>query len=123
VVVWGLLVLLWLTASPIGSYPGWKKSVAEDLSSGVIGLMLTLPLFVIPCASQLPKAFKQRLGLQRCLSESFLIGDDAPKNILDWDAVKEAFQWEIIFVFGGGSMLARRHCSQRPRWDAGRVPG
>merc|ERR1711879_827024 len=34
------------------------------------------------------------------------MGGDAPKHILDWDDIKRGFQWEILFVFGGGAMLA-----------------
>eukprot|EP00405_Crypthecodinium_cohnii_P010684 CAMPEP_0206440616 /NCGR_PEP_ID=MMETSP0324_2-20121206/12845_1 /ASSEMBLY_ACC=CAM_ASM_000836 /TAXON_ID=2866 /ORGANISM="Crypthecodinium cohnii, Strain Seligo" /LENGTH=555 /DNA_ID=CAMNT_0053908327 /DNA_START=81 /DNA_END=1748 /DNA_ORIENTATION=- len=99
-----VLVALWFTASPIGSFPGWKVHVAENLNSGSIGLLVTLPLFIVPCGAQLPKVLKNLLGDNRCLSK--VEEKKPPAHILDWDAVKGGFSWEILFVFGGGAMLA-----------------
>jgi len=100
-----LLILLWFTAAPIGAFPGWKASVAENLNSGAIGLIVTLPLFVIPTSHWFPEVVRQRLfGEKRCskLPQS----GKAAEHILDWDDVKKGFAWEILFVFGGGAMLA-----------------
>eukprot|EP00405_Crypthecodinium_cohnii_P034566 CAMPEP_0206529748 /NCGR_PEP_ID=MMETSP0325_2-20121206/2772_1 /ASSEMBLY_ACC=CAM_ASM_000347 /TAXON_ID=2866 /ORGANISM="Crypthecodinium cohnii, Strain Seligo" /LENGTH=580 /DNA_ID=CAMNT_0054025695 /DNA_START=90 /DNA_END=1832 /DNA_ORIENTATION=+ len=99
-----LLTGLWFTAAPIAAYPGWKQFVAPLVDSGSIGLLVTLPLFVMPCASELPESFQQWVGKERCHSKS-LLGNN-PKHILDWDGIRLRFQWEILFVFGGGAMLA-----------------
>mmetsp|Transcript_53907 Transcript_53907/g.101032 ORF Transcript_53907/g.101032 Transcript_53907/m.101032 type:complete len:544 (-) Transcript_53907:104-1735(-) len=97
------LVVLWFTASRIDKFPGWKKWVSTDLDSGSIGLMLTLPLFLVPCGRWLPPAIRRALGEDRC--ESLCTGS-RPNYILDWDSVKKDFSWEILFVFGGGALIA-----------------
>eukprot|EP00929_Paragymnodinium_shiwhaense_P073336 TRINITY_DN37342_c0_g1_i1.p1 TRINITY_DN37342_c0_g1~~TRINITY_DN37342_c0_g1_i1.p1 ORF type:complete len:563 (-),score=108.91 TRINITY_DN37342_c0_g1_i1:225-1913(-) len=99
-----LLVVAWCTATPIGSFPGWKASVSSDLNSGAVGLAFTLPLFLIPCGSRLPARLRRLLGEERC--QSAIEGQTPPRCILDWDAVKNSFKWEILFVFGGGYMIA-----------------
>jgi len=98
------LILLWFTASPLGSFPGWKASVAPGLDSGSIGLMMVLPLFFIPCGARLPVVFRRVLGNDRCSSE--VAPDAEPRHILDWDALAGNFKWEILFVFGAGYMVA-----------------
>ena len=98
------LMLLWFTASPIDRFPGWKHSLGlTQLNSGSIGLLLTLPLFVLPCGRWLPSWMKHFLGEERC--QSLCKGQPA-RYILDWDSVKQDFSWEILFVFGGGSLIA-----------------
>lgn len=99
-----LLIVLWFTASPINSFPGWKKYVSKDLDSGSIGLALTLPLFFLPCGARLPSVMQRAIGEDRCRSR--VRGGKPARKILDWDAVKGGFQWEILFVFGGGAMIA-----------------
>lgn len=97
------LMILWFTASPIHRFPGWKRSLGlTELNSGSIGLLLTLPLFVLPCGRWLPCALKRCLGEDRCQS----ICKGQPNYILDWNSVKQDFSWEILFVFGGGSLIA-----------------
>jgi len=98
-----ILVVLWFTASPINGFPGWKKFVAPKLNSGAIGLGLTLPLFFIPCGKRLPERLRRCIGDERCQSRA---PDPNPQNILDWHAVRSGFKWEILFVFGGGMMIA-----------------
>jgi len=99
-----VLIVLWFTASKIDSFPGWKSVVFEDMDSGAIGLMMTLPLFFVPCGSSLPSWMQRFLGEDRCRSEA--PGKLVPRNILDWDAIKDGFRWEILFVFGGGAVIA-----------------
>jgi len=69
-----------------------------------IGLTLTIPFFFIPCGNRLPRPLRRFLGDDRCLSKA---NDANPEYILDWDAVKSKFQWEILCVFGGGYLLAK----------------
>ena len=98
------LMLLWFTASRIDQFPGWKHALGlKELNSGSIGLLMTLPLFVLPCARWLPSRLKRWLGEDRCLSAC---KGPLPNYILDWDSVKQDFSWEILFVFGGGSLIA-----------------
>jgi sodium-dependent dicarboxylate transporter 2/3/5 len=106
VIGFSVLVLLWFTAAPIGEFRGWKQSVAADLNTGSIGLAITLPFFFIPCGSRLPRSLRRFLGNDRCQS---LAVDTKPKPeyILDWDAAKSKFHWEILFVFGSGYLLAK----------------
>lgn len=97
------LVILWFTASRIDRFPGWKKWVSTDLDSGSIGLLLTLPFFLIPCGRWLPSALRRALGEDRCQS---VCEGPSPNYILDWESVKRDFSWEILFVFGGGALVA-----------------
>ena len=97
------LVILWFTASRIDTFPGWKSWVSADLDSGSIGLVFTLPLFLVPCGRWLPPAVKRALGEDRCQS---LCKGGRPNYILDWESVKKDFSWEILFVFGGGALIA-----------------
>ena len=77
------LMCLWFTASRIDRFPGWKHSLGlTHLNSGSIGLLLTLPLFLIPCGRWLPDVCRQLLGEERCQSQC---RGPAPKYILDWD--------------------------------------
>lgn len=77
------LMCLWFTASRIDRFPGWKHSLGlAYLNSGSIGLLLTLPLFLIPCGRWLPSVCRQLLGEERCESRC---RDPSPKYILDWD--------------------------------------
>jgi len=102
-----VLIVLWFTASPIGSFPGWKQYVASELNSGSIGLALTLPLFLLPCGARLPASWRRLVGEERCLSRvPPAQGEQRARRILDWDMVKGSFQWEILFVFGGGAAIA-----------------
>lgn len=105
----GALILLWFTAS------WWKPYVAPSLNSGAIGLAMTLPLFLVPCGRSLPASLRRRVGATRCTSAAAAAYDSVPKGlgaappprcILDWDAVKANFKWEILFIFGGGYMVA-----------------
>jgi len=98
-----VLIVLWFTASPINQFGGWKSSVAKELNSGAIGLAFILPLFLVPCGSKLPRWLRTTIGSERCLSKS---SDTNPQCILDWDAIRSNFRWEILFVFGGGAMIA-----------------
>ena len=98
------LMLLWFTASRIDRFPGWKHAWGlTELNSGSIGLLLTLPLFVIPCGRWLPAGCKRLVGEERCRS---ICKGEAPGYILDWQSVKQDFSWEILFVFGGGALIA-----------------
>lgn len=98
------LMLLWFTASRIDQFPGWKHWLGlTQLNSGSIGLLLTLPLFVLPCGRWLPSWLRCCLGEDRCLS---ICKGQRPSYILDWESVKQDFSWEILFVFGGGSLIA-----------------
>jgi sodium-dependent dicarboxylate transporter 2/3/5 len=102
-----VLIVLWFTASPVDSFPGWKQYVASELNSGSIGLALTLPLFFLPCGSRLPASWRGLVGEDRCLSRTPpQEGEQRARRILDWDMVKGGFQWEILFVFGGGAAIA-----------------
>jgi len=101
-----VLIVLWFTASPIDSFPGWKQYVAGELNSGSIGLALTLPLFLLPCGSRLPASWRRLVGEDRCLSRAPPKEEQRARRILDWDMVKGGFQWEILFVFGGGAAIA-----------------
>jgi sodium-dependent dicarboxylate transporter 2/3/5 len=100
-----VLILLWFTASAIGDFPGWKQSVAPGLDNGSLGLALTLPYFFIPCGRRLPTSLRRLLGEDRCKSAAVV--DGCPECILDWELIKNKFQWEILFVFGSGFLLAR----------------
>lgn len=98
------LMLVWFTASRIDRFPGWKHSLdLTELNSGSIGLVLTLPLFVVPCGRWLPSMVRKWLGEDRCQS---ICKGQRPNYILDWESVKKDFSWEILFVFGGGSLIA-----------------
>jgi len=99
-----LLVVLWFTGSRINDFPGWRSVAFEDMNSSAVGLALTLPLFFVPCGARLPRVVQQCIGEDRCLSQA--PGPMAPRNILDWAAVKDGFRWEILFVFGGGAIIA-----------------
>ena len=103
----GILIVLWFTARE------WKPFIAPKLNSGAIGLMLTLPMFFIPCGVQLSPGLKQTVGPARCSSAAAESYDPKPNGvsvpprcILDWDAVKGKFKREILFIFGGGYMVA-----------------
>jgi len=98
-----ILIVLWFTASPIGDFKGWKSSVAKELNSGAIGLFFTLPLFLIPCGRWLPHRLQTLIGEDRCNS---VCEGPVPSYIMDWESVKKGFKWEILFVFGGGAMIA-----------------
>mmetsp|Transcript_25917 Transcript_25917/g.53754 ORF Transcript_25917/g.53754 Transcript_25917/m.53754 type:complete len:497 (+) Transcript_25917:263-1753(+) len=98
-----VLIVLWFTASPINSFPGWKKFVAKELNSGSIGLIITLPLFFIPCGWRLPAKLRKIIGEDRCATKA---SDPHPHNVLDWHAIRNGFKWEILFVFGGGMLIA-----------------
>jgi len=98
-----VLAILWLTATPLGDFKGWKPYVAQEINSGVIGLALTLPLFFIPCGSRLPQWFRRLVGENRSRPTDTC---PEPHHILDWESVKHDFQWEILFIFGGGLTLA-----------------
>lgn len=112
-----LLMVLWFTASPIASFPGWTQYVSKELNPGAIGLAVTLPLFVIPCGWRLPERLRQLLGEERCLRRT----DDA-QNILDWPAVRGNFTWEILFLFGGGMLIAHGTVkSKLAQWAAERL--
>jgi sodium-dependent dicarboxylate transporter 2/3/5 len=102
----GILVLLWFTASPIGSFRGWKVSVSELVDDGCIGLAMTLPLFFIPCATQLPRWLLSAFNPVRCTSRTEDSKDDTPLRILDWKYAKPRFKWDVLFVFGGAYMVA-----------------
>merc|ERR1740121_599204 len=77
--------------------------------------MLSLPMFLIPCGALLPESMKQFLDRREiryydyqpgaAVKES-QAGIDNPQRILDWDQIKAGFRWEILFVFGGGAMIA-----------------
>jgi sodium-dependent dicarboxylate transporter 2/3/5 len=78
--------------------------------SGVCCAALTMPLFFIPCGAQLPPNIKRMFGAGRCSSAAAQVYDPKdsppPRGILDWGAVKGRFKWEILFIFGGGYMVA-----------------
>lgn len=114
-----VLIVLWFTASPISTFPGWKKYVAKELNSGAIGLLLTLPLFFVPCGWRLPPLLRRAIGEDRCVAKA---SDPHPHNILDWHAVRNGFKWEILFVFGGGMMIAAGTVkSELAQWIAERL--
>lgn len=98
-----VLIVLWFTAAPVNGFGGWKESVANELDSGTIGLAFTLPLFFVPCGAKLPACLRKALGHERCRSQA---ADLNPRYVLDWDAIRSGFKWEILFVFGGGAMIA-----------------
>jgi len=99
------LILAWFTASPIAGFPGWKASIASELHSSSIGLMFTLPLFFVPCSARLPQRLRALIGEDRCLARA--ADGERPQYLLDWKSAKQAFKWEILFVFGGGYLLAK----------------
>ena len=51
-----VLITLWFTASPINAFPGWTAHTAPRMDIGSIGMMCTLPLFIVPCGCTLPQA-------------------------------------------------------------------
>lgn len=113
-----LLIVLWITGSPINAsfmhFPGWKELVAPDMNSGSIGVMLSIPLFFIPCGAVLPPSLQKWLGKHGVqyydhrarTADDRLADEPPPQRILDWQWVKDGFRWEILFVFGGCAMIA-----------------
>lgn len=101
-----VLVVLWFTASPIGGFPGWKAYVSEQLDTGAIGLMATLPLFFIPVGTRLPQCLRRALGSRACATATPAGERAPPRHVLDWGAIKDGFMWEVLFIFGGGYMVA-----------------
>lgn len=101
------LVLAWCTASPLGSFPGWKSSISKDLNSGAIGLAFTLPLFLLPCGRRLPSCLQKLIGEERCRSECN--GETPPSCVLDWHAVKDCVQVGDSVCFWRRILSCRRN--------------
>jgi sodium-dependent dicarboxylate transporter 2/3/5 len=91
-ILFGFLILLWMTRAPILSYPGWGFLFGDKfVSDGTSAVFACFFLFLIP-AKNVPPNIK---------------GGKIKKRyyIMDWDAMK-SFPWDIILLFGGGFALA-----------------
>jgi len=95
-----ILIVMWFSAT---SWKAWLLPEPSFVNNGCIGLILTLPLFLIPSAQRLPMSVRRLFDESRLKSEC---SRPTPKRILDWDPVKNNFTWEILFIFGGGSLVA-----------------
>ena len=64
------------------------------MNTGAVGMLFTFPLFFIP-------------SLSRKLEQSADGKSMEPaKHILDWSYALPKFKWQILFIFGGGYMVA-----------------
>lgn len=85
--LFSLLALLWVFRADINlgfvNIAGWAKlfSHPEFLNDGTVGILVALPLFLIPS--------KQEKG----------------KRLMDWEAAAK-IPWDIVLLFGGGFALA-----------------
>lgn len=103
-----VLVTLWFTASPINSFPGWTAHTAPRMDIGSIGIMCTLPLFIIPCGCALPQALQRVLGTSRCTSSTASEREaELPRFVLDWGAVRQKFNFDLLLCLGGANMIGQ----------------
>lgn len=85
--LFALLALLWIFRADINlgvvNIPGWARifSRPEFLNDGTVGILVALPLFLIPS--------KNEKG----------------KRLMDWEAAGK-IPWDIVLLFGGGFALA-----------------
>ena len=102
------LIVLWFTASPINDFPGWTASTAPRMDIGSIGMMCTLPLFVIPCGAALPQAVQRMLGTSRCSSSAAVEHEsEPPRFVLDWAAIRTRFNFDLLLCLGGANMIGQ----------------
>jgi len=103
-----VLITLWFTASPINSFPGWTAHTAPRMDIGSIGIMCTLPLFIIPCGCALPQALQRVLGTSRCTSSTASEREaEPPRFVLDWGAVRQKFNFDLLLCLGGANMIGQ----------------
>ena len=103
-----VLITLWFTASPINSFPGWTAHTAPRMDIGSIGIMCTLPLFIIPCGCALPQALQRVLGTSRCTSSTASEREaELPRFVLDWGAVRQKFNFDLLLCLGGANMIGQ----------------
>ena len=84
-----LLVVFWVFQKSL------KKAFnLPMMNTGAVGMLFTFPLFFIP-------------SLSRKLEQSADGKSMEPaKHILDWSYALPKFKWQILFIFGGGYMVA-----------------
>ena len=103
-----VLITLWFTASPINSFPGWTAHTAPRMDIGSIGIMCTLPLFIIPCGCALPQGLRRVLGTSRCTSSTASEREaEPPRFVLDWGAVRQKFNFDLLLCLGGANMIGQ----------------
>jgi solute carrier family 13 (sodium-dependent dicarboxylate transporter), member 2/3/5 len=82
-----LLISVWCVTGPI------KKALGLPfVETSSIGMLFTLPLFCIPASTQKIETIDGK--------------PVAAENVLDWYYARTRFRWEILFIFGGGYMVA-----------------
>ena len=103
-----VLITLWFTASPINAFPGWTAHTAPRMDIGSIGMMCTLPLFIVPCGCALPQAVRRAIGSDRCTSSTASEREAAPPRfVLDWAAIRQAFNFDLLLCLGGANMIGQ----------------
>lgn len=81
------LIATWCFAKPLKKIFGLPM-----VNTASIGVLFTLPLFFIPA---------------RTNKIETIDGKEVPaENVLDWNYARSKFKWEILFIFGGGYMVA-----------------
>lgn len=102
-----LLIGLWFTAAPINDFKGWAAELAPGMDIGAIGIMCTLPLFIIPCGATLPPAIQRLLGPSRCTSAAAEREPVPPRCLLDWAAIRARFNFDLLLCLGGANMIGQ----------------
>ena len=83
-----ILIIVWIVQKPI------KKAFNLGMmDTGSMGMLFTFPLFFIPTRSK--KLERTKDGIMK-----------PAKHILDWSYAVKMFKWQILFIFGGGYMVA-----------------
>ena len=97
-----LLIPVWcVTTGPI------KEAIGLPfIETSSIGMLFTLPLFCIAASTQKIETIDGK--------------PVAAENVLDWYYARAKFRWEILFIFGGGYMVAEgTMVSGFAQWVAG----
>ena len=102
-----LLIALWFTAAPINNFRGWATDLAPGMDIGAIGIMCTLPLFLIPCGTALPSSVQRLVGASRCTSAAAERESAPPRCLLDWAAVRPRFNFDLLLTLGGANMIGQ----------------
>merc|ERR1719460_2513881 len=70
--------------------------------------MCTLPLFIVPCGCALPQAVRRAIGSDRCTSSTASEREAAPPRfVLDWAAIRQAFNFDLLLCLGGANMIGQ----------------
>nr|BCX99718.1 tonoplast dicarboxylate transporter [Zostera marina] len=79
--VFGVLIVLWMTRSLTDSLPGWTVLFHDNVGDGTVALLMTTLLFIIPN--------KEGHG----------------EKLMDWNKCKK-LQWNVVLLLGAGFSIA-----------------